>query len=79
MTINANIYVLFILLLMIVVGVLAWRLARRKSRHPVLVTVLWCCSAWPALRPAGAAHSGAVAGHARRSGCQASLVPRSQQ
>ncbi|MNS68641.1 hypothetical protein D3C72_1019250 [compost metagenome] len=25
---------------MIVVGVVAWRLARRKSRHPVLVTVL---------------------------------------
>lgn len=40
MTINANIYVLFILLLMIIVGVLAWRLARRKSRHPVLVTFL---------------------------------------
>ena len=40
MTINANIYVLFILLLMIVAGVVAWRLARRKSRHPVLVTVL---------------------------------------
>ena len=40
MTINANIYVLFILLLMILVGVVAWRLARRKSRHPVLVTVL---------------------------------------
>ena len=40
MTINANIYVLFILLLMIVVGVVAWRLARRKSRHPVLITFL---------------------------------------
>jgi len=40
MTLNANIYVLFILLLMIVVGVVAWRLARRKSRHPVLVTFL---------------------------------------
>ena len=40
MTLNANIYVLSILLLMIVVGVVAWRLARRKSRHPVLVTVL---------------------------------------
>lgn len=40
MTINANIYVQFILLLMIVVGVVAWRLARRKSRHPVLVTFL---------------------------------------
>ncbi|WP_281704408.1 hypothetical protein [Aeromonas taiwanensis] len=40
MTINANIYVLFILLLMIIVGVVAWRLARRKSRHPVLVTFL---------------------------------------
>ncbi|MFM4826931.1 hypothetical protein ACEUDJ_18970 [Aeromonas bivalvium] len=40
MTINANIYVLFILLLMIVVGIVAWRLARRKSKHPVLITVL---------------------------------------
>ena len=40
MTLNANIYVLFILLLMIVVGVVAWRLARRKSRHPVLITFL---------------------------------------
>ena len=40
MTLNANIYVLFILLLMIVAGVVAWRLARRKSRHPVLITVL---------------------------------------
>ena len=40
MTINSNLFVLFMLLLMIVVGVLAWRLARRKSRHPVLVTFL---------------------------------------
>ncbi|MEV3822669.1 hypothetical protein [Aeromonas dhakensis] len=40
MTINANIYVLFILLLMSIVGVVAWRLARRKSKHPVLITVL---------------------------------------
>ena len=40
MTINSNLFVLFMLLLMIVVGVVAWRLARRKSRHPVLVTVL---------------------------------------
>ena len=40
MTLNANIYVLFILLLMILVGVVAWRLARRKSRHPGLVTFL---------------------------------------
>ena len=39
MTINSNLFVLFMLLLMIVVGVVAWRLARRKSRHPVLVTV----------------------------------------
>ena len=77
MTINANIYVLFILLLMIVVGVLAWRLAWRKSRHPVLVTVPRCallCLA-PPFAPAGAAHSGAVAGHARRSGCQANPSP----
>ncbi|EOD55018.1 hypothetical protein [Aeromonas molluscorum] len=40
MTINSNLFVLFALLLMIVVGVVAWRLARRKSRHPVLVTFL---------------------------------------
>ncbi|MDU1145235.1 hypothetical protein [Aeromonas rivipollensis] len=40
MTLNANLFVLFALLLMIVVGVVAWRLARRKSRHPVLVTFL---------------------------------------
>ena len=40
MTINSNLFVLFMLLLMIVVGVVAWRLARRKSRHPVLVTFL---------------------------------------
>ncbi|WP_429149118.1 hypothetical protein [Aeromonas rivipollensis] len=40
MTLNANLFVLFALLLMIVVGVVAWRLARRKSRHPVLITVL---------------------------------------
>lgn len=37
MTINSNLFVLFMLLLMIVVGVVAWRLARRKSRHPGLV------------------------------------------
>ncbi len=40
MTINSNLFVLFMLLLMIVVGVVAWRLARRKSRHPELVTFL---------------------------------------
>ena len=40
MTINSNLFVLFMLLMMIVVGVVAWRLARRKSRHPVLVTFL---------------------------------------
>ncbi len=40
MTINSNLFVLFMLLLMIVVGVVAWRLARRKSRHPGLVTFL---------------------------------------
>ncbi|MBL0551177.1 hypothetical protein JD551_19675 [Aeromonas caviae] len=40
MTINSNLFVLFMLLLMIVVGVVAWRLARRKSRHPRLVTFL---------------------------------------
>ena len=40
MTINSNLFVLFMLLLMIVVGVVAWRLARRKSRHPGLVPFL---------------------------------------
>ncbi|MGY3871277.1 hypothetical protein ACW5W4_17385 [Aeromonas crassostreae] len=40
MTLNATLFGQFILLLMIVVGVAAWRLARRKSRHPGLVTVL---------------------------------------
>ena len=40
MTINSNLFVLFMLLMMIVVGVVAWRLARRKSRHPGLVTFL---------------------------------------
>lgn len=40
MTINSTLFGQFILLLVIIVGVLAWRLARRKSRHPVLVTFL---------------------------------------
>ena len=40
MTINSTLFGQFILLLMIIVGVLAWRLARRKSRHPVLITFL---------------------------------------
>ncbi|MNF94947.1 hypothetical protein D3C85_877550 [compost metagenome] len=40
MTLNANLFVLFALLLMILVGVVAWRLARRKSQHPVLITFL---------------------------------------
>ncbi|HEH9406337.1 TPA: hypothetical protein SIA26_003897 [Aeromonas bestiarum] len=40
MTINSTLFGPFILLLMIIVGVLAWRLARRKSRHPVLITFL---------------------------------------
>ena len=40
MTLNATLLGQFILLLMIGVGVMAYRLARRKSRHPVLVTVL---------------------------------------
>ena len=40
MNINATLLGQFIALLMVIVGVLAWRLARRKSRHPVLVTFL---------------------------------------
>lgn len=40
MTINSTLFGQFILLLMIIVGVLAWRLARSKSRHPVLITFL---------------------------------------
>ena len=80
MTINANIYVLFILLLMIVVGVVAWRLARRKSRHPVLVTVLcvllclvppfalWRCSFWRSgeICPSGPEASGVIPATADR-------------
>ncbi|MOA52469.1 hypothetical protein D3C78_1757720 [compost metagenome] len=40
MTLNATLLGQFILLLMILVGVVAWRLARRKSQHPVLITFL---------------------------------------
>ncbi|WP_262108270.1 hypothetical protein [Aeromonas sp. Marseille-Q5825] len=40
MPLNANLFMLFALLLMILVGVVAWRLARRKSQHPVLITFL---------------------------------------
>jgi hypothetical protein len=40
MNINATLLGQFIALLMIIVGVIAWRLARRKSEHPVLVTVI---------------------------------------
>ncbi|WP_425968986.1 hypothetical protein [Aeromonas dhakensis] len=40
MNINATLLGQFILLLMIIVGVVAWRLARRKSKHPALITVL---------------------------------------
>lgn len=40
MNINATLLGQFIALLMVIVGVLAWRLARRKSRHPVLITFL---------------------------------------
>ncbi len=40
MNINATLMGQFILLLMIIVGVVAWRLARRKSKHPALITVL---------------------------------------
>ena len=65
MTINSNLFVLFMLLLMIVVGVVAWRLARRKSRRACHLPVR---AALPgaALCPAGAAHSGALAGYARQ-------------
>ncbi|BCK64881.1 hypothetical protein KAM338_32110 [Aeromonas caviae] len=40
MNINATLLGQFIALLMVIVGVIAWRLARRKSRHPVLITFL---------------------------------------
>ncbi len=40
MNINATLMGQFILLLMIIVGVVAWRLARRKSEHPVLFTLI---------------------------------------
>ena len=47
MTLNATLLGQFILLLVIIVGVVAWRLAaggwrlaRRKSQHPVLITFL---------------------------------------
>ena len=61
MNINATLMGQFILLLMIIVGVVAWRLARRKSEHPVLITVL--CMLLSLAPPfAGAAYSGALAG-----------------
>ncbi|MFQ2179256.1 hypothetical protein ACK33V_18845 [Aeromonas veronii] len=40
MNLNATLLGQFIALLMVIVGVIAWRLARRKSEHPALVTVI---------------------------------------
>ncbi|HHQ4600286.1 TPA: hypothetical protein ACSP82_001155 [Aeromonas veronii] len=40
MNINATLLGQFIALLMVIVGVIVWRLARRKSEHPVLITLI---------------------------------------
>ncbi|TNH88625.1 hypothetical protein [Aeromonas sobria] len=40
MNINATLLGQFIALLMIIVSAIAWRLARRKSEHPALVTLI---------------------------------------
>lgn len=40
MNINATLLGQFIALLMVIVGVIAWRLARRKSEHPALITLI---------------------------------------
>ncbi|MFM5238815.1 hypothetical protein ACEUAP_15675 [Aeromonas veronii] len=40
MNINATLLGQFIALLMVIVGLIAWRLARRKSEHPVLITLI---------------------------------------
>ena len=40
MNINATLLGQFIALLMVIVGLIAWRLARRKSEHPALITVI---------------------------------------
>lgn len=40
MNINATLLGQFIALLMIIVGLIAWRLARRKSEHPALITLI---------------------------------------
>ncbi|WP_268012017.1 hypothetical protein [Aeromonas veronii] len=40
MNINATLLGQFIALLMVIVGLIAWRLARRKSEHPVLSTLI---------------------------------------
>ncbi|WP_192848987.1 hypothetical protein [Aeromonas veronii] len=45
MNINATLLGQFIALLMVIVGVIAWRLARRKSEHPALITLI--CSGNP--------------------------------
>ena len=46
MTINSNLFVLFMLLLMIVVGVVAWRLAGARAATRGLSPSCACCSAW---------------------------------
>ena len=64
MTLNANLFVLFALLLMILVGVVAagapQEPASRADHLPVRAALLG-----PALGPAGAAHFGALARYAR--------------
>ncbi|MEN9531721.1 MAG: hypothetical protein RIQ83_945 [Pseudomonadota bacterium] len=40
MNINATLLGQFIALLMVIVGLIAWRLARRKGEHPALVTLI---------------------------------------
>jgi ABC-type molybdate transport system permease subunit len=40
MSLNTTLFGQFIVLLMIIVGVVAYRLARRKSEHPALITSL---------------------------------------
>lgn len=40
MNINSTLAGYFILLLMVIVGAIAYRLARRKSDHPKLITTL---------------------------------------
>ncbi|MFM4724930.1 hypothetical protein ACEUD7_17920 [Aeromonas veronii] len=70
MNINATLLGQFIALLMVIVGLIAWRLARRKSEHPALITLI--CSLlclfppfgllalWPAGPVAGCAETGSA-------------------